>query len=41
MMPELLQEFEQLQDLDDILKITEPQGEMEVLLKNKEEKAQD
>ena len=35
------QEFEQLQDLDDILKITEPQGEMEVLLKNKEEKAQD
>ena len=35
------QEFEQLQDLDDILEITEPQGEMEVLLKNKEEKAQD
>lgn len=41
MMPELHQEFEQLQDLDDILKITEPQGEMEVLLKNKEEKEQD
>ena len=35
------QEFEQLQDLDDILEITEPQGGMEVLLKNKEEKAQD
>lgn len=41
MMPELHQEFEQLQDLDDILEITEPQGGMEVLLKNKEEKAQD
>ena len=35
------QEFEQLQDLDDILGITEPQGGMGVLLKNKEEKAQD
>ena len=40
MMPELHRNLSSSRTYD-ILKITEPQGEMEVLLKNKEEKAKD